>query len=104
MGKHNRFGLPARVGERTKKLIEAAVKAANGKDEPPPLLKLSWNCKTWGVLPKAGGMGDQSFIEIWRMNLLSGIYDAFYAWNNGMKMTPQQQKIFGLVTEEFKNG
>lgn len=38
----------------------AAANAARDQGEPPPALRYAWQCRTWGALPDAGGLRDQS--------------------------------------------
>lgn len=83
-------------------MIQAAVYAAKGKGEPPPLLVLVWNCQKWATLPRAGGMGDQSFVEIWRMNVLANVYYTAKAWFSGDRLTKDQEKYFIWLIEEYE--
>lgn len=77
--------------------------AAKGKVDPPPLLSLYLNCRNWGALPRSGGMGDQSYKQIWQMNTLANVYYTAEAWKSGKKMTPGQEKVMlWLVDIEVK--
>lgn len=45
-------------------------------DKPPPAeLKLAWQCEKWQTLPDAGGLGDQDFITMHRMNVYTNIHN-----------------------------
>jgi len=61
----------------TKKLITQAVEAARDIDEkPPPELSLAWMCQSYpGSLPETGGILDQDFVLMTRMQSLSNIYN-----------------------------
>ena len=102
MGWDNRLSVPARAGERAKKLIEAAVQAARGKGEAPPPLKYFWQCRNWNALPRAGGVGDQEYRLIWQMTTLANVYYTSEAWFTGKKMTADQEKIFVWLSSEIK--
>ena len=76
--------------------MRAVVAAASREDkEPPPILNLYWQCMKWGALPKVGGMNDQDYRTIFKMNILSRVYDAALAWHSPkMKMTADQERVF----------
>lgn len=57
-----------------KKLIKAARDAADGG--PPPVeLSIAWNCNRWNCLPEAGGLLDQDWSLITRMNAAQNVYN-----------------------------
>ena len=75
------MGLPCHVlvDERrqgsAKKLIQAAVWVADGKQAtPPPELETAWQCKRWNCLPDAGGYLDQEYSLVMRMSMLDNVH------------------------------
>jgi hypothetical protein len=46
---------------------------------PPPDLVKGLRCERWGVLPRAGGLGDQPAGEFLRMEAALSVYHAFRA-------------------------
>lgn len=82
--------------------------------EPPPDLKRAWKCKSWGVLPKWGGLEDQRLGELERMSLCLNVYNAMKMW---MRCTNQAEfptkypdlwkivsYVFSLRGQRRKNG
>lgn len=67
-------------------------------DPPPDLQKRSW-CREWGVLPRAGGLDDQRYIELWRMHYLDHIYGVVSRWRRA-KMTGDDAKVIGWLAAE----
>ena len=65
-----------RLGSGFKKLIEAVVASLDGDEDPPPVLRLSWMSKKYGALPEAGGVMDQEYAMLHRMDIVSNIHDA----------------------------
>ena len=53
--------------------MRAAVLAARGKGEPPPMLQLAWFCGD-SLLPDSGGVMDQDWITMRQMSVLANIY------------------------------
>lgn len=50
---------------------------------PPPLeLKLAWQCERWRTLPENGGLMDQDYQLMQRMNALSNVDSAIDSWKN----------------------
>lgn len=43
---------------------------------PPPELKLAWSCERWKTLPDAGGLYDQDYQLLHRMNAFINIHNA----------------------------
>lgn len=43
---------------------------------PPSELKLAWSCERWKTLPDAGGLYDQDYSLLHRMNAFTNIYNA----------------------------
>ena len=78
--------------------MRAAVEAARDKDaEAPPLLSKYWQCRNWSVLPRAGGMDDQDYREMYLVPWLHKAYDAVHAWETSSKKKPRtdvQKKMF----------
>ena len=101
MGWGNCFCISQKPGCSIKKLLKAAVNTATEKNkEPPPLLKLYWQCRKWGALPKAGGINDQDYRTMYLMNILALSYDAAEAWHKAPKdMTPTQKDTFLWLNE-----
>jgi hypothetical protein len=59
-----------------KKLIEAAVECVDFDDAPPPLeLRIAWDCHRWNTQPEPGGLMDQSYELIHRMDVVENIYN-----------------------------
>lgn len=44
---------------------------------PPPELVLAWDCHQYGALPDSGGVLDQDFRLLRRMNTVQAIHSAF---------------------------
>lgn len=64
------------VANALKKVIQAAVDAADGDRDVPPELQLYWTCQRFGGLPDAGPILEQDAGLLSRMSLLSAAYDA----------------------------
>mgnify|MGYP000921731556 CR=1 FL=1 len=82
----------------TKKLVAAVVAVIDSDGQPPPELRLAWNCQRWGTLPDDGGMYSQDAYLIQRMNILSNIYDALSKLRNSKgaqihNLTDRERKI-----------
>lgn len=59
-----------------KKVIQAAVTAARGgNEEPPPELRLYWQCRRFNALPDAGAVLDQDAGLLSRMTILGNVYE-----------------------------
>ena len=99
MGRDHRLNLAAGAGRHPKKLIRAAALAAKDKGEPPPELRHLWACQRWGVLPVAGGMNEQDYAALTRMEDLGRVYRAVAAWKTG-KADPSELKVVGWLTRE----
>lgn len=67
---HGRFGCSF------KKLIEAVVASIDGKEDPPPVLRLSWMSRKYSALPEAGGVMDQEYAMLHRMDIVSNVHDS----------------------------
>ena len=52
----------------------AAADCAEGKGPPPPELRLYWECRDLGALPRAGGVQDQPAGLIQRMRAANNVY------------------------------
>lgn len=105
MGKHG--GLWAHLDTRRdpKKLIERAVDAARHGDAPPPDLKLAWWCERYNCLPDAGGMHDQDYALIYRMNTLNNVYNTAQRVANMKgaeihKLTQSELRLIAFLRKE----
>lgn len=78
-----------------KKLIRAAVEAANHGSPPPPELVLAWRCERWQSLPDAGGLLDQDARRMRIMTQLLNVYAVRDKLNNA-----QGKQIHSLTTSE----
>ena len=65
-----------RIRSSFKKLIEAVVASINGKEDPPPVLRLSWMSRKYSALPEAGGVLDQEYAMLHKMDIVSNVHDA----------------------------
>jgi hypothetical protein len=70
------------TGKSAKKLIEAVVDAAYAIGDPPPELKLAWNCQRWNCLPDVGAYLDQDNTLMLRMNAFTNIYNLMQRWQS----------------------
>ena len=88
-----------------KKLIEAAVKAADEGETPPPELRLAWWCEQWNALPENGGLYQQDHKTIRRMTALTNIYNLVTRVRN-MKgaqihnLTTSERRILRALRDE----
>lgn len=64
------------VADAPKKVIQAAVDAADGERDVPPELQLYWTCQRFHSLPDAGPVLEQDAGLMARMSILSSVYDA----------------------------
>jgi hypothetical protein len=71
-----------RAGKHPKKLIQAVVDYAYGEGNPPPELKLSWQCERYHCLPDAGAYLDQDYCLMVRMTAFSNISSVINKWKN----------------------
>jgi hypothetical protein len=85
-------------GQSLKKLIEAAVDAAKGKGNLPPDLILLSQCRFWGLPLKTGGLQDQDYRTVTRMEYLASVYDTVKAWRNG-KMSEGQARLMARLVK-----
>lgn len=99
MGRREGDDLAAKPGRGAKKLIRAAALAAKDKGDLPPELVMRQRCRAWGLPPRPGGMDDQDYQAIRRMEVLESAYLAVKAWRKG-KMTPDEQKTFNWLIEQ----
>ena len=76
MGTHGEPGRPA------KKLIEAVVDSAYANGDPPPELRLAWNCQRWNCLPDPGAYLEQDYTLMLRMNAFTNVYSLMSKWQN----------------------
>ena len=89
---------------RPKKLIEAARDAVDG-GKPPPELVLAWNCERWNALPETGGMLDQDWRLIVRMNTTQNVYNTMSHLRNLKgdqihSLTSGERKILTYLRDE----
>jgi hypothetical protein len=59
-----------------KKLIEAAVAAVEEGAPPPIELRIAWDCHRWNTNPGSGGLMDQDYGLIYRMDVTENIYNS----------------------------
>ena len=80
------------TGNTAKKVIRAAVEAAEGREgaTPPPELRLYWLCKRYTALPEPGALFEQDAGLLSRMATLGNIYETM-------------QRIRGLKGEAIHN-
>ena len=64
------------VGRYSKKLIGAVVECVTNNAPPPAELKIAWQCERWHTLPDVGGLHDQDYTLMRRMNTCMNIYNA----------------------------
>lgn len=53
-------------------MVECALDDA----PPPPELRLAWQCSKWNALPEAGGLYEQEYQLLLRMNYTMSIFNA----------------------------
>ena len=76
MGRNTGAYAHGRSGRSFKKLIEAVVASIDGKEDPPPVLRLSWLSRKYSALPEAGGVMDQEYAMLHKMDVVSNVHDA----------------------------
>lgn len=84
--------------------MEAAACADSGGD-PPPLLKLAWQCKRWNALPEAGGLMDQPAGLMEKLSVLDNVYSTMQAWaraKNQGEWSTRNPEGWGLVVKILK--
>jgi len=52
------------------------VECITANAPPPAELKLAWSCERWKTLPDAGGLYDQDYKLMHRMNAFTNVYNA----------------------------
>jgi hypothetical protein len=72
-----------------------AVDAVLEGSVPPQELIMAWRCRQWNALPEAGGVFDQPYTLMERMEALSNIYDTMSHYANA-----QGEQIHGLSHQE----
>ena len=71
------------------------VDCARGAAPPPAELSLAWDCQRWGALPDSGGLYEQDFVLVYRMDILSNIYNTVMRISN-----MYGAEIHNLTTQE----
>ena len=56
------------------------MQAAKGKAPPPPELVAAWWCDRYRTPPRAAGLYDQGYHEMYLMSVLPNIYSAVQDW------------------------
>jgi hypothetical protein len=62
-------------------MILAAALCAEGKAEPPPELRLAWQCNRFRALPLGGGVLEQPAGLLDRMDALLTTWRAWLSWS-----------------------
>lgn len=74
-------------------------------DAPPPLeLRTAWMCKRWNCLPESGGLYEQDYRLIRRMNYTESIYNAVVRirelkGKNIHQLTENERKILKMLMD-----
>ena len=89
---------------RTKKLIEAAANCARHGERPPIELRIAWDAKKWGALPEGGGMMDQDYGLMQRMNAVDNIYSTLARLQNMQgaqihNLTDAERRLLGTLKD-----
>ena len=82
MGRAGSVESNERAGRYTKKLTRAVVESVTENAPPPAELRLAWQCERWHVLPNEGGLYNQDYLTMHRMNTLSAVYNAIVKIKN----------------------
>lgn len=82
MGRNGGQDAHGQAGHHPKKLVQAAVEAVDGDAQPPPELRLAWECDRWHCLPEAGAYLDQDYALMTRMSALTNAYNAYSAYRS----------------------
>lgn len=73
-------------------MVDAAKRKKGAS--PPPRLVFAWQCEKYRALPRAGGIGDQDYREMYLNDVLPQIYEAVSNWRTaGAKITPSDHEV-----------
>lgn len=81
--------------------MRAAILAARGKGQPPPMLSLAFYCGDH-LLPESGGVLDQDYKTMMQMRTLSNIYYTVqqaptYTGHDIHKIPPSMQRVISAL-------
>lgn len=84
-------------------MMRAAVACADNEGPPPPELKLAWQCKQYGALPRPGGLLDQPAGLLDKMTACLNTYNAWRGYikapykSEWVAQNPDEWRIVGEI-------
>ncbi len=80
--------------------MRAVVDFAKDKSPTAPAeLSYYFQCQRWGSLPANGGMDDQSYVRMKRLDISATVYYAVKAWRTG-KASEQDKKVIMYLAQQ----